>query len=95
MLIDALLSEENEKQLLQKIADYPEVVRSACSKQAPHILVQYLRELAQRFHNYYNATQFLVESKELRQARLQLILAIQHVLVNGLDLVGVSAPEKM
>ncbi|MDC1284826.1 arginine--tRNA ligase [Gammaproteobacteria bacterium] len=90
-----LLSEENEKQLLQKIADYPEVVRSACSKQAPHILVQYLRELAQRFHNYYNTTQFLVESKELRQARLQLILAIQHVLVNGLDLVGVSAPEKM
>jgi arginyl-tRNA synthetase len=90
-----LLNEDNEQQLMQKLADYPEVVRNACIKQAPHILVQYLRELAQRFHNYYNATQFLVESKELRQARLQLILAIQQVLVNGLDLVGVSAPEKM
>ena len=90
-----LLNEDNEQQLMQKLAYYPEVVRNACIKQAPHILVQYLRELAQRFHNYYNATQFLVESKELRQARLQLILAIQQVLVNGLDLVGVSAPEKM
>ena len=90
-----LLSDDNEQQLMQKLADYPEVIRSACSKQAPHTLVQYLRELAQRFHNYYNATQFLVDSKELRQARLQLILAVQHVLVNGLAIVGVSAPEKM
>lgn len=89
------LSQESENELLQKIADYPEIIINACNKQSPHLLVQYLRELAQKFHAYYNATQFLVESNELRNARLLLIHSIRQVFINGLAILGVSAPEKM
>ena len=89
------LTQESEGELIQKIADYPEVIKNACNKQSPHLLVQYLRELAQKFHAYYNASQFLVEAKDLRNARLLLIDCIKQVFANGLSIVGVSAPEKM
>ncbi len=52
------LSEDSEHALMQKLADYPELISSACKKQAPHLIVNYLRELAQKFHGYYNETQF-------------------------------------
>ena len=93
--LDKHLSQESEQGLMQKLADYQEVIISACNKQAPHLLVNYLRELAQKFHGYYNETQFLVDSIELRNARLILIQATQHVLANGLNILGVSAPNKM
>lgn len=89
------LSQASEQGLMQKLSDYQEVIVSACKKQAPHLLVNYLKELAQKFHRYYNETQFLVESDELRQARLQLIQSTRQVLANGLTILGVSAPDKM
>lgn len=89
------LTQESESALLQKISDYPEIIINSCDKQSPHLLVQYLRELAQKFHAYYNASQFLVESNELRNARLLLISCIQQVFVNGLTILGVTTPEKM
>lgn len=90
-----LLNTKNELELMKKLADYPEQISSACSKQAPHLLVNYLRELAQKFHGYYNETQFLVDSSPLRNARLLLIESTRQVLANGLTLLGVNAPEKM
>ena len=93
--LDALLSEDSEDALMQKLADYPELVSSSCKKHAPHLLVNYLRELAQKFHGYYNETQFLVESKPLRNARLLLIQSTRHVLANGLTILGVNAPDQM
>ncbi len=90
-----LLILESERSLIQKLADYPEVIINACNKQSPHLLVNYLRELAQKFHAYYNATQFLVDAVDLKTARLQLVFCVKQVLVNGLATVGVSAPEKM
>jgi arginyl-tRNA synthetase len=80
---------------MKKLTDYPELILSACSKQAPHLLVNYLRELAQKFHGYYNETQFLVDSQPLRNARLLLIEANRQVIANGLTILGVKAPEKM
>ena len=93
--LESLLDQESEHALMQKLADYQEIIVSACDKQSPHLLVNYLRELAQKFHGYYNETQFLVDSVELRNARLLLIQSVRHVLVNGLSILGVSAPEKM
>lgn len=61
----------------------------------PHQIVHYLRELANNFHTYYNAHQFLVDECAMRNARLNLILATRQVIVNGLQLLGVSAPERM
>jgi len=93
--LSALLNSESEIGLMKKLADYPELISSACTKQAPHLLVNYLRELAQKFHGYYNETQFLVESLPLRNARLLLIEATRQVIANGLLILGVTAPEKM
>ena len=53
------------------------------------------KDLAHGLHSYYNASQFIVEDDNLRQARLTLIKAVQQVLQNGLAILGVSAPEKM
>jgi arginyl-tRNA synthetase len=93
--LESILSEDSEHTLMQKLSDYPELIASSCKKQAPHLLVNYLRELAQKFHGYYNETQFLVDSQELRNARLLLIESTRHVLANGLTILGVNAPDKM
>jgi arginyl-tRNA synthetase len=58
-------------------------------------LVYYLRELANFFHTYYNAHQFIVEDAAIRNARFCLINAVQFVIAGGLALLGVSAPEVM
>jgi arginyl-tRNA synthetase len=90
-----LLQAEHEEALLKTLARYPEVVENAALGEDPHQLVQYLRELANGFHTYYNACQFLVDDRQLRDARLKLILAAREVLRNGLNLLGVSAPAAM
>jgi arginyl-tRNA synthetase len=71
------------------------VVEQAAAERAPHALTHYLRELANAFHTYYNAEQFIVSAAPLRNARLALVLGVQQVLWNGLSLLGVSAPESM
>ena len=72
-----------------------EVLEQAAVNRAPHALVHYLRELANVFHTYYNAEQFIVDDPNLRNARLALVLGLQQVVRNGLTLLGVSAPESM
>jgi arginyl-tRNA synthetase len=89
------LTEAHEQALMTSLSRYPEVVESAALNEEPHQLTHYLRELANDFHTYYNAHQFLVEDEALRDARLKLILAGRQVLRNGLNLLGVSAPERM
>lgn len=89
------LTNPAELALLQKLIDYPEIVEAAAKELSPHLIAFYLRELAGEFHSYYNATRFLVPEAPLRLARLGLIAAIRQVLVNGLELLGVSAPDKM
>ena len=81
--------------MLSALTRYPEVLEQAAVTRAPHALVHYLRELANAFHTYYNAEQFIVEDAALRNARLALVLGVQQVLRNGLTLLGVSAPESM
>jgi arginyl-tRNA synthetase len=91
----ARLVESHEITLLATTSRYPEVLEQAAMHRAPHALVHYLRELANDFHAYYNAHQFIVEDPALREARLELIAAVQQVIRNGLALLGVSAPDTM
>jgi len=91
----ARLVESHEQALLASLSRYPEVVELAATQRAPHALVHYLRDLANDFHTYYNAHQFLVDDAELRDARLTLIQGLRQVVRNGLGLLGVSAPEAM
>ena len=90
-----LLSEDHETALISTLTRYPETVERAALQYEPHVLTHYLRDLANQFHTYYNAHQFLVENAELRDARLNLIAAVGQVVYNGLGLLGVSAPESM
>jgi len=90
-----LLSRAPEELVLQQVARYPEVIESCALGRAPHALVHYLRELANSFHTYYNAEQFIVEDAKLRNARLALVIAVQQVVRNGLALLGVTAPASM
>ncbi|MCK4587752.1 MAG: arginine--tRNA ligase, partial [Gammaproteobacteria bacterium] len=91
----AVLTESHEQSLLTRLSRYPEVVESAALNHEPHQLAHFLRDLANDFHTYYNAHQFLVDDVALRDARLCLIRAARQVLANGLGLLGVSAPESM
>ena len=89
------LTEAHEINLVGTLSRYPEVLERAALQHEPHLLIQYLRELANEFHTYYNAHQFLVEEAELRDARLNLICAVKQVIANGLGLLRVNAPESM
>ncbi len=89
------LDSDHEQELLRAIGRYPEVIESAADRRTPHTLAHYLYELAALFHAWYNNSHFLVEDEEIRNARLNLTAAIGQVLRNGLDLIGVSAPEEM
>jgi arginyl-tRNA synthetase len=90
-----LLHEAHEDALMVTLSRYPEIVESAAINHEPHLLAHYLRDLANDFHTYYNAHQFLVEDDALRDARLNLIVATKLIIANGLKLLGVSAPDSM
>ncbi len=91
----SLLATDQEQALITALLRYPEAVEQAAINRSPHSIVYYLRELANAFHTYYNAAQFIVEEADLRNARLALVLAARQVIRNGLTLLGVSAPEIM
>ena len=91
----AKLTEDHEVLLLGTLARYPEALERAALQHEPHQLIHYLRDLAHEFHTYYNAHQFLVDDAEIRNARLNLICAVKQVLVNGLSLLNINAPESM
>jgi len=89
------LVEEQELQILQKLLDYPDQIQSAAHELAPHLVAFYLKDLAAGFHSYYNSTRLLVEDGVVREARLALAAAVRQVLRNGLEILGVGAPDKM
>jgi arginyl-tRNA synthetase len=89
------LEEDQEKAVMNRLARYPEVVDHAAACREPQQVAQYLLDLSAEFHSCYNAVKVMVDDDELRNARLALGLATRQVLRNGLDLLGVSAPEEM
>jgi len=90
-----LLTQPHEIDLLRELSRYPEIIEAAARLRTPHLLAHYLQSLATGFHAYYNSNQFLVDDENIRNARLNLILATSIVLKNGLGLLGISAPESM
>ncbi|MGY6631537.1 MAG: arginine--tRNA ligase [Wenzhouxiangella sp.] len=89
------LDSDHEQELLRALGRYPEALESAARNRSPHLLAHYLHDLAAQFHGWYNNSQFLVDDDDVRNARLNLVAAIGQVLRNGLELLGVSAPEEM
>ena len=91
----ARLDSEAEQLVMVELSRFGEVVESAGANLEPHLIANWLRELAAAFHGWYNTSQFIVDDADLRDARLALAAAVRQALVNGLDLLGVSAPEHM
>lgn len=89
------LETDHEQDLLRIIGRFPELIESAARQRAAHVLAHYLHDVAALFHSWYNATPFLVDDEDLRNARLNLVAAIGQVLRNGLGLIGVTAPKEM
>lgn len=81
--------------LAAKFAGYSETLSVAARDLAPHLICVYLKELAADFHAFYNAERVLVDDAAERNARLALCMAARRVLANGLEVLGVSAPERM
>ncbi|MGU7771389.1 arginine--tRNA ligase [Burkholderia sp. MR1-5-21] len=97
-LPDADLSQLTSAQaasLMQKLAEYPDMLTHAANELAPHAVAFYLRDLAGEFHSFYNAERVLVDDEAPRTARAALLAATRQVLENGLAMLGVSAPAKM
>jgi arginyl-tRNA synthetase len=89
------LVEHEEYALLKALADYPGLVAGAATDLAPHRVIFYLMDLAARFHGFYNKHKVLGDDPQLSHARLVLCKALKRVFYNGLQLVGISAPERM
>jgi len=91
----ALLQEAEELNLLKTISTFPQIIENAALELAPHKVIFYLIELAGQFHSYYNRHKVITDNKALTQARLSLAESLRIVLKNGLDIIGLTAPEKM
>lgn len=94
-----LLVHEKEGELLRALAELPRVITAAAELREPHRIARYLEELAGTYHRFYDSCRVLPrgdeETTDLHRARLLLVDATRVVLANGLDLLGVSAPERM
>lgn len=91
----ASLTESQEMELIKQLSGFPEAVSRAASAGEPQQIANFLRDLASEFHAYYNAHKVMVDDEATRNARLLLCDSVRQVLANGLDLLGVSAPEVM
>lgn len=91
----ALLTAPTEFALMQRLAEFPQVVALAAQDLSPHHIAFWLRDCASDFHAWYNAERVLVDDTALKLARLRLAATTRQVLANGLALLGVSAPERM
>jgi arginyl-tRNA synthetase len=91
----SLLVEPEELKLLKTLSTFPATVESSALELAPHKIIFYLMELAGQLHSYYNKHKVITDNIPLSRARLLLIKALRVVLKNGLNMVGLSAPEKM
>lgn len=89
------LVEPEEHALLKMLADYPRLISGAAVDLAPHRVIFYLMELAGLFHGFYNKHKVLTADRELTGARLALCGGLKRVVRNGLDLIGLTAPESM
>ena len=90
-----LLDTEKEIEIQKTLNQYPALIERAAKSSEPHLLCYYLKDLSGLFHSYYNSEKFIIEDKKLMASRLFLLKGVKQVLVNGLSILGIKAPEEM
>ncbi len=91
----ALLASEEELELIRSLGEFPAVVAGAAAAREPNRLFNYLSDVAAAFHRFYHERTVVGQDAALSRARLALCRATRQVLLAGLDLMGVDAPERM
>jgi len=91
----SLLKEKEERDLIKRLALFPQSLRTCAQNDSPHPLANALLALCRQFHFFYDHHRVLGDNPELTRARLALLEAVRQVLRLGLSLLGVSAPESM
>jgi arginyl-tRNA synthetase len=91
----SLIKEKGEIDLLKKLLEFPDLVKSCAVSFEPHRLTTYLREVAETFHRFYHEHRVINDDKALMQARLTVCLMTKIVIANGCKILSVSCPEKM
>ena len=86
---------DTAKTLIMKLEEFKSVIALSAENRTVYTICRYVQELAQEFHSFYNSNRVIGENKELMKSRLALIIAIKTVLKNALDILAVSAPERM
>lgn len=86
---------DTAKALIMKLEEFKSVITLSAENRTVYTICRYVQELAQEFHSFYNANRVIGEDKDLMKSRLALMIAIKIVLKNALDIIAVSAPEKM
>lgn len=89
------LSDKESMDIIRILNKFPDVVIDAARKNEPAIVTRYTIDLAQAFNKFYHDHPILVDDKEVQKARLALVAAVKQTIKNGLNLIGVAAPEKM
>ena len=90
-----LLNLDKEIEIQKMLLQYPEVISRGAENSEPHLLCYYLKDLSGLFHSYYNSERFLVKDEKLMNSRLFLLKGTKQVISNGLEILGIGAPESM
>ena len=86
---------ENAKKLILKLEEFKSTIVSSAENRTVYTVCRYVQELAADFHSFYNATRVITDDKQTTLARLSLVYAVKSVIASGLNILGVTAPEKM
>ncbi len=92
LLVDEV---ENAKKLILKLEEFKSAIVNSAQNRTVYTICRYVQELAADFHSFYNATRVITDDKKTTLARLSLVYAVKSVLALGLDILAVTAPEKM
>ena len=90
-----LLNLDKEIEIQKMLLQYPEVISRAAEHSEPHLICYYLKDLSGLFHSYYNSERFLVDNDKLMNSRLFLLKGTKQVISNGLEILGIDAPQSM
>ena len=90
-----LLNLDKEIEIQKMLLQYPEVISRGAENSEPHLICYYLKDLSGLFHSYYNSERFLVDDEKLMNSRLFLLKGTKQVISNGLEILGIGAPESM
>ena len=90
-----ILDNENTTELMEKIYEFKDVVISSATKEMPHLITNYIHDLATSFHSFYDKVRVITDNDETTKAYITLLIATKITINNALILIGVIPPEKM